>query len=375
MSSRCGCSNTTCYYTCFSSSSSSSSSSCSSSSSDDCHRKRHHKKKHHKKHHKRDKCHKEKKCKTIVDEKFAITNLVSNLPVIASNQDANLINSWGIILVNNKLWVANNGSGLITTYNLNGLPTAPVVTVPPAVSGTGNPTGIVYNSGPNFIITKNTDSGPATVIVCTEDGTIAGYNQTVDSVNAITAVNRSGALAIYKGLAITSNNLYVADFHNNRIDTFDGTFNLLAGYPFIDPSLPTGYAPFNIVYLCNKLYVLYAKQDSAAEHNVTGPGNGFVSIFSLQGTFLGRLISGGYLNSPWGLAKTNCGALLIGNFGDGTIGIYNENGLFMGRLQDRNELDIIIGGLWGLIYGPIMYFSSGPNNKINGLVGSLALTC
>ena len=344
---------------------------CSSSSSDDCYY-----------YQKKDCCRDEcppKNC--IVDDFFTVTNLVSNQTGVSSNQDLNLINPWGIIVQSNRLYVANNGTGTITSYSLNGAPITPVITVPPAITGIGSPTGLVSNTGTNFIITSGSLSGPATLITCTEDGTISAYNATVNATSTIVTVNRSSINANYKGLALVANNLYVADFRNNRIDVFDDTFSLLPGYAFVDPSMPIGFAPYNITYVCGKLYVTYAKQDGTATNDVSGLGNGFVSMFSTQGVFLGRFLSGGYLNSPWGIIRvredtyapvcTGCGVFLISNYGDGTIGVYSERGVFIGRLRDRCDVDIIIGGLRGIIHGRQIYFSSGPNNETNGTIGSI----
>ena len=65
--------------------------------------------------------------------------------------------------------------------------------------------------------------------------------------------------------------------------------------------MPAGFAPFNVYGIGPLLLVTYAKQDEAGEDDVKGPGNGFVDVFSAEGFFLQRLISGGHLNSPWGL--------------------------------------------------------------------------
>src|SRR5262249_34043892 len=144
--------------------------------------------------------------------------------------------------------------------------------------------------------------------------------------------------AIYDGLAIGdaggAHFLYAADFHNGKIDVIDGQFNQVAlgtnGFgTFTDPNLPAGFAPFNVQNLGGKLFVTYAKQNAAATGDVAGPGNGFVDVFDTSGNLLQRLVSGGALNSPWGLAlaPANFGDfsndLLVGNFGDGTINAYN----------------------------------------------------
>ena len=364
-----------CHKTCCSSSSSISSS---SSSSDSCDRKRRHRKHKSRKHHSK----KDKKECCVDEKKYAITKLVSNLSGVAFIQDPNLVNAWGIVYYGNKLWVADNGTGLITTYNVNGAITTPVITVPLASITTnlvGTPTGLVYNSGAGFVFTGGLGSGSAVLLTCTEDGTVSAYNGAVDA-NAVRVIDRSGVSAIYKGLAI-ANNLYVADFHNNRIDVFNTSFTLLGGFSFVDPYLPVGYAPFNIVFHEGKLYVLYAKQDAGAEDDIAGSGNGFVSVFDTQGNFIKRFISNGYLNSPWAFiaAPNGCrfpkGHILIGNFGDGTISVYGSCGKFLGKLSDCNGVNIIIDGLWGLTAGNAymsnIYFASGPNGEANGLMGSI----
>ena len=74
---------------------------------------------------------------------------------------------------------------------------------------------------------------------------------------------------------------------------------------------------------------------------MSGQGNGFVDIFDLDGVLIQRLVSNGNLNSPWGLALApdqfgDFGkALLVGNFGDGTINAYDPaSGAYLGALQD-----------------------------------------
>src|SRR5262249_32442787 len=180
--------------------------------------------------------------------------------------------------------------------------------------------------------------------------------------------------AIYDGLAIGdfggAHFLYAADFHNGKIDVIDGQFQLVDpgtnGFgTFTDPNLPQGFAPFNIQNLGGKLYVTYAKQDATATRDVAGPGNGFIDVFDTSGHLLQRLVSGGALNSPWGLAlaPSNFGSfsndLLVGNFGDGTINAYNPTtGAFVGQMLDDNGNAVQIGGLWGLQFGNGV--SSGP---------------
>jgi hypothetical protein len=76
--------------------------------------------------------------------------------------------------------------------------------------------------------------------------------------NAPVAYDDGAGGAVYKGLALlndgTANHLYATDLHNAKIDVFDAGFNKVtrAG-TFADPTIPAGFAPFNIVALGNQL--------------------------------------------------------------------------------------------------------------------------
>jgi uncharacterized protein (TIGR03118 family) len=62
---------------------------------------------------------------------------------------------------------------------------------------------------------------------------------------------------------------------------------------------------------------------------VAGARHGFVDIFDPTAHTFSRLVSQGALNSPWGIAIAPSGFgsiggdLLVGNFGDGLINIYD----------------------------------------------------
>src|SRR5262249_20166494 len=163
----------------------------------------------------------------------------------------------------------------------------------------------------DFVVRSGSASGPARFIFAAESGQITGWNPAVPppspSTAAQPAVTTPGA--IYKGLAIgqsgSANFLYAADSHSGRIAVFDKAFApaRLAG-SFTDPTIPAGFAPFNIQNLGGQLYVTYAKQDANRQDDVKGPGNGFVDVFDTSGNFVRRLASQGALNSPCGLALT-----------------------------------------------------------------------
>jgi uncharacterized protein (TIGR03118 family) len=324
---------------------------------------------------------------------YSVTNLVSDVPGEASHTDPNLVNAWGLVAgPTTPWWVADNGTDVSTLYMGTGDP------VPLVVDVSGGPTGIVFNGGPNFVVSDGQNSGPSRFMFDTEDGTIRGWNPAVPppppSMQSFVVADRSDVGAIYKGLAIASTPdgdfLYAADFHNARVDMFDGEFNLVSSPgSFVDPRLKRGFAPFGIQTIGDEIFVAYAKQDADAEDEIAGQGLGFVDRFSTSGDFLGRVATRGLLNAPWGLAQAPAsfgrfgGDLLVGNFGDGRINAYapQADGSFelVGSLRDSNHRRITIDGLWALRFGngaaagptDTLFFTAGPDDETHGLFGKI----
>jgi len=281
--------------------------------------------------------------------------------------------------------VANNGTGRITIYQLGEFADAQVIDIPP--SGGATPTGIVLNDTADFKITKGSVTNPPRYLVATEDGTIAGWADSLDPDNAIVVVDNSSAKSVYKGLALGSNEggniLLATDFHNNKVDVFDANFTPLPS--FTDSTLPQGFAPFGIAVIDGKLYVTFAQQDSDAHDDVPGPGNGYVDIFDMNGNLSTRFASQGSLNSPWQVVKAPddfggfSNAILIGNFGDGHIGGFDAtDGSVLGRLKNKRKEVITIDGLWGFGFAihehgghDTLLFASGLDDEAHGLIGRL----
>jgi uncharacterized protein (TIGR03118 family) len=323
----------------------------------------------------------------FITNNYRQTNLVSDIPGFAQLQDPSLINPWGLAqLATSPFWVTNNVGATATLYggDVSGSPffkNALTVTIPG-----GGPTGSVSNAGTDFVITSGGGTGPARFIFATLSGNIVAWRAgTAASIVATTSGH------VYTGLTIGNNGaanfLYAADFKNNKIDVYNGSFALttLAG-SFTDPGLPATFAPFNIQNLGGTLFVAYAKFDPVAGDDVPGPGNGFISKFDTNGNFLGRLISNGPLNSPWGVTVSPAGfgafgnALLVGNFGDGKINAFNiTTGAFLGTLNDELGNPIIVPGLWAITFGNgvgggdtgALYFNAGYDRELHGLFGSL----
>jgi uncharacterized protein (TIGR03118 family) len=342
----------------------------------------------------------------IANQAYQQTNLVSDIPGLAVHTDPNLRNSWGTSTGPGlPIWVSDNATGAATLYDGQGNPQLGpggqqvVVSIPaPPSAGpgaAGAPDGTVFNPTPDgFAVSENGVSAPARFLFATEDGTIAGWNSTVDPAHAITAVDRSTVTdqagdhgAVYKGLALVSTPagkfLYATNFRFGTIEVFDSNFHLVNS--FTDPTVPAGFAPFGIHNIGGNLYVTFAKQDAAKHDDDAGPGNGFVDVFSPNGVLLQRLASQGRLNSPWAvtLAPPTFGAfggdILVGNFGDGRINAYNPaTGQFLGQLRNHGG-PITISGLWGLRFpaGSLtatpgaLYFTAGPNDEADGLLGDI----
>jgi uncharacterized protein (TIGR03118 family) len=328
----------------------------------------------------------------LLNGAFLETNLVSDLPGVASTTDPNLSNPWGIVAGGSgPFWIADNATGLSTLYNGSGVTQSLVVTVPTPAGGTppSAPTGIVFNSTTSFVVTSGGKSGAALFLFSTEDGTISGWSPSVDATNAIREVDNSAAGAVYKGLALGSNAsgnlLFATNFNAGTIDVYGANFQKIS-MTFTDPTLPAGFAPFGIRNIGGSLYVTYAEQNTAKHDDVAGAGNGFIDVFDTSGNFVRRLVSGGVLNSPWGLAlaPSNFGAfsndLLVGNFGDGLINAFNPTtGASLGQVVDIHGNAVHIDGLWGLSFGNggsagntnTLFFTAGINGERNGLFGSL----
>ncbi len=324
---------------------------------------------------------------------YTVHNLVSDGAVTADHTDPNLKNPWGIVFnPTGPVWVANNGTSTSTLYDGTGLLFPLIVLIPAGQSGSANPTGIVYNGTSDFVVAMGPLSGAASFIYSSEGGTISAWSATVNPLMAITAYDDGAGGAVYKGLAIaskgTDNFLYATDFHNNKIDVFDKNFaKITPTGPFKDPAIPTDFAPFGIQAIGQNLYVTYAQQKPPDNHDeIDGAGLGFVDLYSPDGNLIQSVVAGGALNAPWGIAIAPndfgafSNALLIGNFGDGTINGYDSTtGSYLGALSQADGTPISIPGLWGIDFGngvdsqPTngLFFAAGSNHEADGVYGRI----
>lgn len=352
------------------------------------------------------------------DDAYAVTPLVSNLAGVAATQDPVLQDAWGIAFSpsGSPFWISDNATGCSTLYDGAGTRLSLQVSIPlpgnvvPAGSchavAAGNPpnpapaapTGLVWNPASSFLVPGTKIA--ASFIFDTEDGTIsawAGGLNPADS--AVIAVDNSAYPtaadgAVYKGLVFGLNTkgvfLFATNFRHGTVDVFgpngpDGLFTpTTTDGGFVDPSIPADYAPFGIQNIDGDLFVTFAKQDTPKHDDVAGAGRGFVDVFDTDGHLLRRFASRGELNAPWGVVRASfafgrySGRILIGNFGDGRINVYDNDGEFLGPLRDAQRKPIAIDGLWSLVLGgarnsssDTLYFTAGPNAETNGVFGTI----
>lgn len=307
---------------------------------------------------------------------YQSTLLVSDLTGKAKHTDPLLKNAWGLAYSPSApFWVSDEASGWSTLYDGKGNPQTLQVIIPSANgSGSGTPTGIVYNGSQEFKI----DSWTSLFLFATLDGTIQGWS---DFNPSATLIGATSAGAVYTGLAITSktsgNSLFAADAANNKVDIYDGTFGLVSS--FTDPAIPAGFAPFGIQDIGGQVYVSFA--------STSGGSGGYIDIFTEDGTFVKHFTKGKPLNQPWGfaVAPTNfgtlSGTLLISNNATaGTINGFNlTTGKLVGTIENSAGKPITIPGLWGIEFGGgssangqknQLFFTAGPNDT-DGYFGAI----
>ncbi len=296
----------------------------------------------------------------LAHAQYHLTNLVSNqVDSHAPTIDPLLANPWGLARsAGSPWWLSDNDTGWSTLYTATGTQESLKVVVPTAgngpveatgLNGPGTPTGIVYNGSKTDFQVAGVSSS---FIFATLDGTISAWPGKNKNLATI-VVDNSASKASYTGLAITSNAsgnyLYAADNANNKIDMFDGNFNLVQS--FGDPAVPSTLSVFGVQDINGMVYVTYAVPNVGA--------GGYVDIFKEDGTFVKTLIQGQILNQAWGvaLAPANFGplsnTLLISNNSvDGTINGFNATtGKFMGTIRDERGRPIVLNNLWGVAFG------------------------
>lgn len=329
---------------------------------------------------------------------YQVTYLVADVAGFgAARIDNNLVNGWGIAITpTGRIWISSNGPGRSVVYDGSGGQVIPPVTIPARDGPTGGtPSGVVVNATSDFLLENGS---PARFLFASEDGIISGWN---GGSAAERVAKSASAKAVYKGLAIAQvggqNFIYATNFSQSRIDVFDRRFKHQNGTPFqgarfVDtgsPAIPSDFGPFGIANIGGKLYVSYAKHAPPDNRDdEAGPGNGYISVFNPDGTFVGRFASNGTLNSPWGVtvAGPNFGefsnAIIVNNFGDGHVNGFSRTGQFLGQLLGADHNPLTVDGIWSIVSPSgvsaaldqnILYFAAGPDDESHGTFGTISL--
>ena len=202
------------------------------------------------------------------DNSYVVHPLVSDNGVPGTVTDPNLVNAWGLTASSTSpWWVADNGMNVSTLYNGAGGIVPLVVNVGEA------PTGTVFNTTTGFPLPAGV--GNARFLFDTERGVISGWNGGTAAQPKFTSPDG----AVYKGLAIAQTTvgprLYAADFHNRRVDVFDGAWQPVkqSFFSFRDPTIPRSFAPFGIQAIGSRVYVSYAKTEPGSDDEVAVRGS------------------------------------------------------------------------------------------------------
>jgi uncharacterized protein (TIGR03118 family) len=327
---------------------------------------------------------------------YVQTNLVSDIPGLATITDPLLINPWGIShSATSPFWTSNQGTSTSTLYAVTGSTSVTqvtavnaqgFVTIPTTATPAQGPTGQVNNSNmASFQLTPGDMTTSARFIFANLNGTISAWAGGLAATVKVTTLG-----TVYTGLAINQaqTRLYAASAAG--ISVFDSNFNpvSLPG-AFTTPQQAAGLVPFNVQTLGGKLYVTYAPAGRPAQTTAT-PGQGAVAIFDENGALLGMAAVGTPLAAPWGVALAPAsfgqfgGDLLVGNFSFGFSGINAFDpvtGMFEGTIPISVGVGHTPGGLWALGFGTggsngspnTLYFTDGIDGETHGLFGAISV--
>ena len=204
--------------------------------------------------------------------------------------DVELVNAWGLASSpTGPWWTANEARGASSLFASTGHKQALSVTVE------GGPTGIVFNAGDGFVVRGGGVAAPRASSTPARTASIRGWSPVVPhgwSKLAVVAVDEGAKGAMFRGLAIATlpdgaQRLYATDFHNGRVEVFDGRWRrIVRRGAFVDHAIPAWYSPFGIQVIGQHVFVTYASP--APVNGNDSPTGGYVDEFDLDG----RLVRG-----------------------------------------------------------------------------------
>jgi uncharacterized protein (TIGR03118 family) len=188
--------------------------------------------------------------------RYAVHRLVADERPRAPARDRLLVNAWGLAASpTGPWWTGNEASGTSTLYGGTGRKQLLTVQV------AGGPTGVAYYGGKRLRVHANGKSDPARFVYACEDGMLRAWTPTVPtswSTRAVVVADEAADAAVFRGVAVERDRVYATDFHNARVDVYDGGWHRVqrAG-AFVDAAIPEWYAPFGIRALGGHVFVTY----------------------------------------------------------------------------------------------------------------------
>ncbi len=359
-------------------------------------------------------------------------NLVANSAIYDPDiVDASMVNAWGLANrpagLGGHIWVGASNSGQSIEY-VGDTADVPLyqdelrsISIPGTKQGDGapdagriigTPTGVVFNGGADkFMITQGSVTGPAKFIFVGTEGVVSAWTERKNADGSTDRASYASVMAdasergsAYFGAALSpdGNRLLVADFGDDHvIRTYGSDWQEIPTVGFENPFVkkgadvkPLDLVPWNVTTIGQRVLVSYAaiganesdpKKPAEAEE-AAGRGNGRIAEFDNNGNLVKVFTDKKALNAPWGIELAPegfgklSGALLVANFGDGTIAAFDaESDTFVDYLRDKDGKPVIIDGIWGLLKGngaslgaaDHVYFSAGPRGEQDGIFGRL----
>src|SRR3954451_2758973 len=187
---------------------------------------------------------------------YAVHGLVADERPRAASADRSLVNAWGLAASpTGPWWTGHEASETSTLYSGTGRKQLLTVAVE------GGPTGGAYYGGKALPVRADGKADPRRVVYACEDGMLRAWTPTVPtswSVRAVVVADEAAAAAVFRGVAIAGDRVYATDFHNARVDVYDGQWRRIRrSGAFIDRTFPDWYAPFGIRAIDGHVFVTY----------------------------------------------------------------------------------------------------------------------
>ena len=282
----------------------------------------------------------------------------------ALRADASLVNGWGLSAgPTTPWWTSNNGTNTSTLYSGAGVKSALTVSVP------GGPTGTVFNGNATaFAVSRTARAARRASSSRRRTGQILGWSPTVNGTVAVTAVDNSS-----QGRALRRAR------DAQRPALCDGLPQRAASTSSTRSSRPSRSRTASSTRRSRRAGRRSGSRRSAGTSSSptrsrirrsarTSPAAGWATSTSTRPTgALARVAKRGLpkapLNSPWGLAMAPAtfggfaGDLLVGNFGNGKISVYQPPAIAPGKWVYKGQLRVATGeiikipGLWAIAFG------------------------